>query len=311
MRFEHWEWMVRTGKSAWAARNELGFEPHYEHNPDWCFSRFGMSRTAMSDGRTICVGGEHEDFYDADFCIYNDVVLLRPQGGKPAVDLVSGDVEIFGYPEAIFPPTDFHSATMAADRIFIIGRLGYDGKRDPEFTPVLALDFTTYEIATVKTKGPYPGWVYKHHAAYDAGLHAIDVRSGNIYVPGASKETPNYAAYRLHLDGLRWERLCEREKHSRYTIFEDNFKNSPGVEFTAETFQPKSVPFSPLPPEDRGVCTFLISVNGVRITFEDFSSYIAIHVEGELPREVVDTILHEINQKLSDATATFWTTVEA
>lgn len=43
----------------------------YGH-PVWCFNRFGATRTKLPDGRTVCIGGEHEDFYDPDFYIYND-----------------------------------------------------------------------------------------------------------------------------------------------------------------------------------------------------------------------------------------------
>ena len=35
------------------------------------FFRLGGTRTELSDGRVIWIGGEHEDGYDPDFCIYN------------------------------------------------------------------------------------------------------------------------------------------------------------------------------------------------------------------------------------------------
>lgn len=75
--------------------------------PVWCFHRFGKSITEFPDGRIIEIGGEHEDYYDPDFCIYNDVVVHY--GG--------GRFEIFGYPEEVFPPTDSHSATLVGDVI--------------------------------------------------------------------------------------------------------------------------------------------------------------------------------------------------
>ena len=45
--------------------------------PVWCFSRFGTSLTELPDGRFVQIGGEHEDFYDPDFCIYNDVTVQK------------------------------------------------------------------------------------------------------------------------------------------------------------------------------------------------------------------------------------------
>lgn len=48
--------------------------------PVWSFDRFGVSSTKLDDGCIIHVGGEHEDFYDSDFCIYNDVIVEHPGG---------------------------------------------------------------------------------------------------------------------------------------------------------------------------------------------------------------------------------------
>ena len=41
--------------------------------PFWSFDRYGMSVTHLEDGRIILIGGEHEDYYDPYFFIYNDV----------------------------------------------------------------------------------------------------------------------------------------------------------------------------------------------------------------------------------------------
>ena len=73
----------------------------------WCFDRFGTSKTALEDGRTVHIGGEHEDFYDPDFHIYNDVIVVSS----------SGQVAIYGYPLEAFPPIDFHSATLVGKTI--------------------------------------------------------------------------------------------------------------------------------------------------------------------------------------------------
>ncbi|MCW5775805.1 MAG: hypothetical protein KIS87_05090 [Phycisphaeraceae bacterium] len=63
MRVAHWEWMVRTRNDPFSVRDQLGIESHYgTGDPDWCFDRFGMTRTPLPDGRIICIGGEHEDW---------------------------------------------------------------------------------------------------------------------------------------------------------------------------------------------------------------------------------------------------------
>lgn len=80
----------------------------------------------MPDGRAVHIGGEHEDYYDPDFFIYNDVTVVGPDGS----------IKIRGYSRGVFPPTDFHSATLAGDAILIIGRLGYPDQRVAGRTPV-------------------------------------------------------------------------------------------------------------------------------------------------------------------------------
>ena len=43
--------------------------------PYWSWDRFGRTSTTLPDGRIVHIAGEHEDYYDNDFCIYNDVVV--------------------------------------------------------------------------------------------------------------------------------------------------------------------------------------------------------------------------------------------
>jgi hypothetical protein len=147
-----WDGMIRSGISAFEAGRLLGASS--DDSPIWCAQRFGQSITFLPDGRIVQIGGEHEDFYDQDFCIYNDVFVHQPDGV----------IRIFGYPSSLFPPTDFHTATLVGDQIFIVGSLGYHGTRQYETTPVYLLDTTTFQIETVKVRGTPPGWIYGHRA---------------------------------------------------------------------------------------------------------------------------------------------------
>ena len=97
--------------------------------PGRCFDRFGQSSNQLPDGRVVCIAGEHEDSYDPDFYIYNDVVIQQPDGR----------IDIFGYPREVFPPTDFHTATLVGNRIVLIGSLGYPDERRPGETPVTSV----------------------------------------------------------------------------------------------------------------------------------------------------------------------------
>ena len=68
-------WMFQVGPGglpAWTARKIFGnIEEDDLASPVWCFTRFGATCTKLPDDRVVCIGGEHEDYYDPDFCIYN------------------------------------------------------------------------------------------------------------------------------------------------------------------------------------------------------------------------------------------------
>jgi len=148
-----WHSMIHSGQHAYTAATR--FEVAVPR-PIWCAARFGQSLTFLPDGRMVEIGGEHEDFYDADFCIYNDVFVHG-----------DGSLQIFGYPKEVFAPTDFHSATYVDGAIYIIGNVGYVGTRQVGTTPVYRLDCQTWAITRVATSGDGPGWVHRHRARAD------------------------------------------------------------------------------------------------------------------------------------------------
>jgi len=151
-----WQAMVWCGWSAASAR--MLFDgaqgEREERDPVWCYRRFGKSITQLPDGRFLEIGGEHEDFYDPDFCIYNDVFVHDGQGG----------FEIFSYPKEVFPPTDFHSATLVGSWIYIIGCMGYDAQQVFGHTPVYRIHIDTLAIERIETMGDNPGWICRHRA---------------------------------------------------------------------------------------------------------------------------------------------------
>ena len=166
-----WEGMIRSGISAYQAGKLFGVENKFDgkYTPIWCAQRFGQTITFLPDGRIVQVAGEHEDGYDPDFCIYNDVFVHAPEG----------DVTIYGYSESVFPPTDFHTATLIGDNIYLIGSLGYPGTRQYGKTPIYRLDTTTFQIERVETSGKEPGWIYKHRAILSTP-HEIRIFGGEI-----------------------------------------------------------------------------------------------------------------------------------
>ncbi|KAF2123192.1 hypothetical protein BDV96DRAFT_562093 [Lophiotrema nucula] len=155
---------------------EKELDDMYPH-PIWCNSRMGQSLTKLPDGTVVEIGGEHEDFYDPDFMIYNDVIVHGPN--FTATGLTGKEIKpyaIYSYPEDVFPPTDFHTATYVPDlnAIFIIGCLGYGGKKSKASTergetPVYRLDVGTWKITKVDTAGEGPGWIRSHMASLECG----------------------------------------------------------------------------------------------------------------------------------------------
>lgn len=168
--------MIRSGISAYAARLLNGGSP--DDCPVWCAQRFGQSLTRLPDGRIIQIGGEHEDFYASDFCIYNDAFVHHPDGR----------IDIFCYPESVFPPTDFHTATLIGDSIYIIGGLGYRGSRRFGETLVYRLDTNTLAIHPVATGGDPPGWISGHRALL-IGPNEIRISGGKLSSQGSKGET--------------------------------------------------------------------------------------------------------------------------
>lgn len=191
-----WLHMVRTGEGAWFAREVFGADYCNDYDAVWCFNRFGVARVALPDGRVVYVGGEHEDFYDEDFCIYNDVVVFG----------ADGVINIYGYPESVFPPTDFHTATLVGDRIIIVGNLGYPEDRDATRTPVFSLDTTTFAIAPLTIQGTPPGWIHDHLGELLPDGHTIRISRGNKLA--ADLTAPSLDAgtgvYELSLQTMSW-----------------------------------------------------------------------------------------------------------
>jgi len=193
-----WEGMIRAGINAYRAAERYEYNGDLTRPPVWCAQRFGQSITRLPDGRIVQIAGEHEDSYDIDFCIYNDVFVHEPDG----------TIRIFGYPECAFPPTDFHTATLVGEHIFLIGSLGYQGTRLYGQTPVYRLNIDTFRIEQLETSGAAPGWIFKHRAI-KTSAHEIRVFGGIVVTGDGGKETntENQSSFVFDTGRLSWRRL--------------------------------------------------------------------------------------------------------
>ncbi|KAL2128968.1 hypothetical protein VTI74DRAFT_8407 [Chaetomium olivicolor] len=221
------------------------------HHPVFCFSLFGRTETRLPDGRIVYIGGEHEEFYDHDFCIYSEVVVVSGQSVKPekegseegsdygehpelaelekkwreedrereeerkrekvAEDLkqaasVEGarpkDIEVYGYPVDVFPPTDFHTATYYKDErsgkgyIFIIGGLGYGNSAHRKAILTHRLNLEDFGIRRIHMTGDPPPPRHSTNSNRDAELVDDTIR--------LRVEEDEYI---LDLTRMRWDKV--------------------------------------------------------------------------------------------------------
>ena len=323
-----WDWLVRSRVSAYSASQQFGGRE--AGDPGWSFARFGQSATTLDDGRVVCVAGEHEDHYDPDFYIYNDVVIEYPDGR----------VEVFGYPLDVFPPTDFHSATLVGDRILVIGNLGYPADRRPGTTQVVSIDLATLSSSLIETGGDAPGWIHDHTARL-AGDGGVVVSGGKIQTGTGTRLEfrENGDDWRLDPATWTWERLTNRHWRSWQVSRADHkpmhlwrvrslaqfrgirwagehrdsmeamikeqtlqvrmaYGAEPDLDLFATLFSPGLV-HSPMPddPEDFGV--HRIHVDDIVVRYVERMESVKVVVEGQLRDEIASALVEDLGRKLS------------
>ena len=318
MAFAFWEWMIRGDESPspneddrleklglqlrdgklksvygpFRARDLFQIPTIPEEGPIWTFDRMGATRNELPDGRLVCIGGEHEDFYDPDFCIYNDVVVFQSDG----------QIEIYGYPREIFPPTDFHTAALDGERLIIIGGLGYQNERRPGHTPVYALDLRKYQISEIATSGEMPGWLFKHEARFDPkGI--IEVRGGEfvIEIEGSQLLRRNFEDYALDLGSWVWRRLT----HRNWRQFSIRPGDGGGLFIlekrpNPQALLPRKIQHVVSPCEGTKHARFIVQSTPISLAIGVAS--IEVIIEGNLPKALTARLVEEIRANAAAAT---------
>jgi len=315
IRNDFWEWMIRGDQGTpeyslgspaspiliHGEKPKTPFGPYHARRffelpldrcdePIWTFDRMGASSTQLPDGRTIFVGGEHEDFYDQDFWIYNDVVVFR-----------AGKIEIYGYPKEILQPTDFHTATAVGDMILIIGCIGYPADRRNGKTPVYGLHLNGYRISELQTSGEAPGWMSKHEAHIRPGGR-ISVSGGSILVEqnGEWRVRRNLEDYELDLKSLVWSRLTSRNwrqfqiRQSDRTAFLLEDRPKP------KSLVPIEIECAVVACDDWNQCR--IEVEGIQVSLTVEVSCIEIVIEGNLSEKMSMRIAQEVLARAEETT---------
>jgi len=250
----------------------------------------GATHTELPDGRIVSVGGEHEDYYDPDFCIYNDVVVQGP----------ADQIEIYGYPTEVFPPTDFHTATEVDGRMVIIGGLGYQQSRRPGHTPVYSLDLSNYRISEQRTTGENPGWIFKHQADLANGM--IKIWGGEVIQANGDKERYRRTLNEYTLDTMSWAWVRTTNRNWRqWSIRQENGS------FFIQDGRPKPEALLPRNIDyERASCDAWngarIIVEGVAVSLTVGVSFIDLIVEGDLSTETSARLAEEIRHNAEAAT---------
>jgi hypothetical protein len=314
MQLAFWEWMIRGNmpvptdeenplagmivrdsklKSAYGpyrARDLFNVPLSRDDGPIWTFDRMGATKTELADGRVLFVAGEHEDFYDPDFYIYNDVVVLEP----------SGKLAIYGYPKEVFQPTDFHTATVIHNKLFIIGGVGYKEARHVGQTPVYILDLSSYSIAQLQASGDRPGWIHDHEANVDSEGNIV-VRGGQIVRERDGKQVfrRNFDDYSLDVCRRIWRRLTSRNWR------QFNIRMREGKLFVLDQHPPPEalVPHrakpSAVPGTQPNVIRFVI--DGAPVSLKVGVGEIEVIVEADLPDDASTRLAHEIRENVESA----------
>ena len=194
----YWLAMIHSRSNGYRARMKFSDEPTFAcgptEDPVWCADRFGQTFTYLPDGRVIEIAGEHEDSYDPDFRIYNDVFVHE----------LDGNTRIFLYPRDVFPPTDFHSATLVEPWIYIIGSLGYQEDRPEDSIAVYRLNTVDFHIEHVETQNPPNFQLYDHDARLTGS--ELVLTGGRHFSRKDTEFTPqvNTHTITLNLDTLTW-----------------------------------------------------------------------------------------------------------
>lgn len=239
-------------------------------------------------------------------------MVLRPDGS----------VKIYGYPVDVFPPTDFHSASLCGDEILILGGLRHPDERDHNDTFVFRLQLSEFSIQRVETHGTSPHWLYDHAAELDSTGRKLVCSGGRVTHKPTGRTLENLVTWEFDLSTNTWSSKAtksfqrwilvrkdesynelwgiEQVARASRSARKDEFAEKYRLEFAArnhavdaELFEARFAPPFPHTPieatdpygDDHRVHRF--AVEGVVVRIVEDMHEIAVTVEGELPSETL------------------------
>jgi len=304
-----WTWLARTRICGYTANKHFDGPDSLEAGPVWSAHRFGQSITPLPDGRVIFVAGEHEDHYDPDFYIYNDVFVLYPDK----------KFDVYIYPRSVFPPTDFHSATLVGDEIIVIGSLGYHGQRDEGVTQVFSLNTGDFSMRRIQTSGDMPGWIHNHTATLSDDRTSIILSGGTVF--HQQNLIDNINEWSLDIRSGRWTRLskhtCQqwvvfRRDKERIHLFDISMLEQPvferkklikelGYEPDMNVFRnlyEPDIEHMKIPDDKDAWSQKFIKINEAIVRYKEGMSSVEMLIKGELSQDMIDSLVADLKNKL-------------
>ena len=313
-----WEYGVCSYESAYGLNKKFNYSS--TKSATWCFSRIGKTVTLLADGREIHIAGEHEDFYDSDFYIYNDVIVIEPDDS----------IIFYNYPKDVFLPTDFHSATLIEDIIVIIGNISYPEYREIGVTQIYQLDIDSFKITKIESIGNNPKWISRHKAILSEDKKSIKIIGGQIDVGGNRSLIENIDEWELNVKTWEWRQLTDKQwkrfeikrkdndfnhlykirnvlfdlEHNwqdDYTKALEYFKEElgfhPNIKLIKELYFP-NIPYNIVVEKDN-YRVYKIEVKGIIVRFNEEDDAIVVTIEGYLEDKYIDEIIRDTLEKLS------------
>ena len=210
------QWIIENKIQPYQLKQLLEKQNIEIKSPLWTFSgRMGQLLTELPDGMKVYIAGEYEDFYDPDFKIYNDIVIEKP----------NGEIELWNYPKAQFPPTDFYAAHYdeQTHSIFLIGNLGYPETRKEGITQVLKVKLKSMDIERLECFGQVPSWLNHHEMSV---INDDELIFYNGYVIKEKKYLRNLYTWKLNLRTLEWT-FPEQILFDHWTLKSKNYYGFP------------------------------------------------------------------------------------
>ena len=235
----------------------------------------------------------------------------------------NGQIEIYGYPEDVFPPTDFHSATLRGDHILIVGCLGHPKQR-AQATPIYRLDLSDFSISECKTSGDGPLRLHEHKAELSADGTTLICHAGRDVHPTEGWIVENLTTWHLDLQSFAWSaagtKPCTRWMLMREEEGDNDlwgiglvaqYQRAGRTSKTAESYRKKfaarglvvdttlhaarfrlPVPHKVLPnKDDDSPRTKRIEIGGTVVRIYEGSDRIDVAIEGHLPSSTRDALV--------------------